>query len=124
MVLQFTLGLAEEDIILIPTEIKLMLKDALRPHHQELQSPILQKSTAHRNLLVQVNHQVTNQGHQNLVVLEPDQVMDLHIEEDKLFPHHKSPNNEKSSPFFDSSVCIFLIFFRRCKSVVWWMLLY
>jgi len=64
MVLQFILGLEEEDIILIPTEIKLMLKEALRPRHQELQSPILQKSIAHRNLLVQVNLQVTNQGHQ------------------------------------------------------------
>ncbi|SEJ20406.1 hypothetical protein SAMN04487995_3753 [Dyadobacter koreensis] len=90
MVLQFTLDRAEDDIILIPTEIKLMLKEALRLRQQEHQNHILRKSTAHRNLLVHVNLRVINLGHQNLGVLEQDQVMDLHIEEDKLFPHHKS----------------------------------
>jgi len=88
--LRFTLDRAEDDIILIPTEIKPTLKEALQSHQQGLQRPLLRKSTAHRNLLVHVNLRVINLGHQNLVVLEPDQVMDLHIEEDKLFPHHKS----------------------------------
>ena len=83
MVLRFIQGRVEEDIILVPTEIKPTLKEALQSHQQELQRPLLQKSTAHRNLLAPVNLRVINLGHQNLGVLELDQVMDLLQEEDK-----------------------------------------